>query len=149
MTASNSNVGAPASGAMPRVHRPFNRGNTMKKHSVHARLAAVVLVGLPLSGCGERRAAEQAVRETLKDPDSAKFGEFYYNKSNRAACLTVNAKNSMGGYTGDKQVLLSKGERGWEYLSEMDESPADCRKYFADETRSFNEIQAALDNESY
>ncbi|MBK0000287.1 hypothetical protein [Erwinia sp. S38] len=54
---------------------------------------------------------EEAIREQLKDPDSAKFssftnprkevmvenGSFVYGYS---TCLYVNAKNSYGGYTG-------------------------------------------------
>jgi hypothetical protein len=69
----------------------------------------------------------------LKDPDSAKFGEFYYNKSTGRACLTTNAKNSMGGYTGNKQVYLTKDGEGWRYVMEIEEAHEDCRASFADE----------------
>jgi hypothetical protein len=42
--------------------------------------------------------AQNAVRKSLKDPDSAKFGKFSKATDDKA-CLNVNAKNSMGGYT--------------------------------------------------
>lgn len=87
-------------------------------------LAALAMLG----GCGEEKAAQQAVLEVLKDPDSAKFGEFYYNSDTKKACLSVNAKNSMGGYTGEKQVLLVNGEMGWQYVYENDLSPESCKE---------------------
>jgi len=67
-----------------------------------------------LSACDNNRSeAEEAVRSKLKDPDSAKFGEFSYNAETQKACLTVNAKNSMGGYTGDQQAFLNKSDGKW------------------------------------
>jgi len=75
----------------------------------------LVTVGLSLllSACGGAESdAKKAVLEALKDPDSAKFGEFT-QVDEAHACLTVNARNSMGGYTGDQQALLTKDENGW------------------------------------
>jgi hypothetical protein len=51
--------------------------------------------------------AQQAVREIMKDPDSARFGEMTY-KDNNNICLTVNGKNSMGGYTGDQEAYIER-----------------------------------------
>lgn len=65
-----------------------------------------------LAGCGEEPGARKAVLAHLKDPDSAKFGEFSLAGKN-GACLTVNAKNSMGGYTGDQQAALCKLAGKW------------------------------------
>lgn len=55
----------------------------------------------------QRAAIENAVKVTLKDPDSARFSRFKARKAfmpgNRVAiqaCGFVNAKNSFGGYTG-------------------------------------------------
>lgn len=60
---------------------------------------------------------ESAVRETLKDPDSAQFkwnGSFRYGWYRRPfgkkhegwiTCGTINAKNSYGGYTGRQAVI--------------------------------------------
>lgn len=51
--------------------------------------------------------AKKAVLKKLKDPDSAKFGQFTLIK-NTVACLTVNAKNAMGGYSGNREATLMK-----------------------------------------
>ena len=68
-----------------------------------------------LSACGflggEEGQAKKAVRAVLKDPDSAKFGAFTKFDQNEA-CLTVNAKNSLGGYTGDQMIYLKKDHDG-------------------------------------
>lgn len=69
---------------------------------------------LLLAACGGNEAeAQKAVLAGLKDPDSAKFGKFTLVSEN-LACLTVNAKNSMGGYTGDKEAFLKKVGGKWE-----------------------------------
>ena len=88
-------------------------------------------IPLALAGCGGRSGAEDAVRAVLKDPDSAKFGEFYHNSDTGKACLTTNAKNSMGGYTGDKQVHLIKDKDGWQLDGEAEESLEECRTGYA------------------
>jgi hypothetical protein len=85
-----------------------------------------------LSACSGRSGAEDAVRRSLKDPDSAKFGTFYSNSKTGYACLTTNAKNSMGGYTGDKQVHLKHDKDGWTYMNDAEESESDCKELFAD-----------------
>ena len=72
-----------------------------------------VCISLALVACGGAESeAKKAVLERLKDPDSAKFGKFT-NIKDKAACLTVNARNSLGGYTGDQQAMLLKVEKGW------------------------------------
>ena len=54
---------------------------------------AVLAVGcLILQGCGgAENDAQQAVRDKLRDPDSAKFGAFS-EANERLACLTVIPK---------------------------------------------------------
>ena len=47
----------------------------------------------------EQAAIQVAIKNTLKDPDSARF-EFL-----NAKCGTVNAKNSFGGYAGAKRFV--------------------------------------------
>lgn len=82
----------------------------MKKIGIAAAIAGCLL----LAGCGGSEAeAKKAVLANLIDPDSAKFGKFTQVGEDRA-CMTVNAKNSMGGYTGDKQALLKKVDGKWE-----------------------------------
>lgn len=78
-------------------------------------ITAAILGCLLLAGCGgSEREAKKAVLENLKDPDSAKFGKFS-QVGESLACLTVNAKNSMGGYAGDKQAFLKKIDGKWEF----------------------------------
>lgn len=60
--------------------------------------------------------AKKAVISNLKDPDSAKFGKFTL-VDNRGACLTVNARNAFGGYTGDQQATLIKTKGEWDVVA--------------------------------
>lgn len=88
-----------------------------------------------LSSCSpfdrNRNEAEAIVRAQLMDPESARFGSFYFNERTRKACLTVNAKNSMGGYTGDQQAYVDLGNKGQPaFFNDM--SVAICREAFAD-----------------
>lgn len=86
-----------------------------------------------LSACDRNRSgAEEAVRSVLKDPDSAKFGEFYYNEKTQKGCLAVNAKNSMGGYTGEQQAYVEKADKGWENFGIGDLPLSSCREIHAD-----------------
>lgn len=89
-------------------------------------IAAAIACCLLLAGCGGSEAeAKKAVLANLKDPDSAKFGKFTQVGEERA-CMTVNAKNSMGGYTGDKQAFLKKVGGKWEFYFTQDISHDMC-----------------------
>jgi hypothetical protein len=70
-------------------------------------------------------AAQQAVRERAKDPDSVKFGRVVKIGDKGGGCIEYNAKNSFGGYTGMKTdslyplspselILLGVDFSGWE-----------------------------------
>lgn len=99
---------------------------------LHYILAACAIC-LALSGCdSNKNGAEAAVLEDLKDPDSARFGEFYFNDETKKGCLTVNAKNSMGGYTGDEQAFIVKEDNKWRSFFADVADPAFCREYHAD-----------------
>jgi len=54
-----------------------------------------------------------SVKNSLKDPDSAKFYGIYAtqkpNQTKPSICGYVNAKNSYGGYTGKKPFLATPG----------------------------------------
>lgn len=53
-------------------------------------------------------AIEEGLRRSLKDPDSAKFGNMQAAKMSNGiigVCGLVNAKNSFGGYTGMKPYI--------------------------------------------
>lgn len=59
---------------------------------------------------------ESLVKDTLKDPDSAKFDSFFrdFGENSGYVCGYVNAKNSYGAYTGKNHImcgLRSKMER--------------------------------------
>ncbi len=68
------------------------------------KIILAALTAVALVACGAPRdereiKAEAWVKSVLKDPDSAKFsGQHGY-------CGYVNAKNSFGGYTGDKRFV--------------------------------------------
>ncbi len=98
------------------------------------RLLAVLATVATLTACtSDRSGAEDEVRRNLKDPESAKFGDFYFNPTTKKACLVVNAKNAMGGYTGDGVILLRKTGDGWQYVSDNDTDFDSCKKFMADE----------------
>lgn len=83
-------------------------------------------LSLLLSACsGAEAEAKKAVLDRLKDPDSAKFGEFT-QVNERKACLTVNARNSMGGYTGDQQAVLMKYGEKWLAVAIVEVSHENC-----------------------
>ena len=85
--------------------------------------------GLIVAACGDESAAQKAVRASLKDPDSAKFGKSTFVKGAKGAsyaCLTVNSKTSMGGYAGDEQALLIKSKDEWKVLGIQDFSHERC-----------------------
>ncbi len=73
-----------------------------------------------------------AVLDGLKDADSAKFGRITVIDGGKGACVTVNAKNSAGGYNGFQQAILSNlsmtnmGMSGWLLVGIMDVSHELC-----------------------
>ncbi|HEX8382452.1 MAG TPA: hypothetical protein VF592_03655 [Sphingomonas sp.] len=54
--------------------------------------------------------AEKAVKDLLRDPNSAEFGKHLYDVSTGTVCGEVNAKNGFGGYTGRKLFIYQNGE---------------------------------------
>lgn len=93
------------------------------------KLSISFLILALLSACGGVESeAKKAVLKELKDPDSAKFGNFV-QIGDSYACLTVNAKNSLGGYTGDQQALLEKSDGKWIAFSITDVSQDFCVNY--------------------
>ena len=98
------------------------------------RYTISLALALALTGCGGfQKGAEDAVRKSLKDPDSAQFGNFYFNKKTQKGCLTVNAKNSMGGYTGDQQAYVRHTDAGWTEQGIADIPLDSCKEIYADE----------------
>ncbi len=89
-------------------------------------IAFVVLIFL--GGCGgDAGEIKKVTLQNLKDPESAKFGEVKII-NNRLACLTVNAKNSMGGFSGNQQAFLRKEGGKWEFYFIEDFSQDMCEE---------------------
>lgn len=97
------------------------------------KLFVLLPLVLMLAACGEESNVKKAVRATLIDPDSGIYGEFNLIGKD-AACITVNAKNTFGGYTGDKELFLKKVNGTWIVGSTKEVSHLTCIK----------EAQAAL-----
>ena len=53
-----------------------------------------------------RAAAEDGVRNALKDPDSAKFRQVGVYRAQKLVCGQVNSKNSFGGYSGFQDFVI-------------------------------------------
>lgn len=92
-------------------------------------LALLIITTAGLSACsGEKAAAQKAVASNLKDPESAKFGEFT-RLGKDFVCLGVNAKNSMGGYTGEQQAILVEKSGEWHVVTIQKISHQDCIEF--------------------
>jgi len=57
------------------------------------RKFSIIATALILAACGQESAIQKSVRGSLKDPESAKFGESTV-LDNKFACMTVNAKTA-------------------------------------------------------
>lgn len=88
--------------------------------------ATICFCTLLLAACGNESAAKKVVLAELKDPDSAKFGDF--SKHGDVACLTVNARNAMGGYVGNQEASLQKVDGVWQVLGIIEISHDSCVK---------------------
>lgn len=103
----------------------------------------IISLSLILSACSNSGESEikSAVRNTLKDPSSAQFGELAIftapdpekEPDLGGACIVVNARNAMGGYSGDKiAILLKHPDTGgvWE-VSKIEDIPFEgCKSIF-------------------
>jgi len=70
-----------------------------------------VIWTLDSATASEKEKAKNMVIGQLKDPESARFGEIWAlqgSNGERAVCGYVNARNSYGGYTGEKMFTLSE-----------------------------------------
>ena len=74
----------------------------LKVFDANAATASDVATPAPISAT-EKKAIQEAIRASLKDPESAKFGAMNTGKfsdGNLSVCGWVTGKNSYGGYTG-------------------------------------------------
>lgn len=77
------------------------------------KIAIFVLFSLALYGCNEESKVQDAVRNNLKDPDSAKFERLFVSKDGTRACVNWNAKNGFGGYGGWSTAELMHDADAW------------------------------------
>ncbi len=85
-----------------------------------AIVAAAVIYAASGGQTGDAAPYEQAVREKLRDPDSAKFRNVSGDKIDGQWCGEVNAKNGMGGYAGWQRFSAMRTVSG-DWLVSMDE----------------------------
>ncbi len=82
-----------------------------KSNNTSAILISVVIACLAAAGATGYFwfipiwSAEAAVRQTLRDPDSAKFSDVSIRDG--AVCGAVNAKNAYGGYVGTRRFVFA------------------------------------------
>ena len=99
------------------------------------KVLALALIAITIAGCDNQLFGTQeptrgeilqaVVRASLKDPDSAKFGNVMFVNDSKA-CVGVNAKNSLGGYTGEQQAMLIESEGRWQVIEISDISQRQC-----------------------
>lgn len=96
------------------------------------RYFGVAFSTLALVGCGPEREIKKAVEESLIDPESVRYGDIIVytdDEGEEQACAMVNARNRMGGYTGEQMVNLYKSDEGdWVSLGQGMEG-MDCASY--------------------
>ncbi|KQT42519.1 MULTISPECIES: hypothetical protein [unclassified Methylophilus] len=98
-----------------------------------------MLTALFLSGCSQKSAVEEVVQNHLKDPTSAIFKDYVASDGNQYACISWNAKNSFGGYTGWDVAFLKKENGVW-IVESMKHAP--CSK---EDLNSFEEIDNTME----
>lgn len=78
-------------------------------------LVGLSVILVVLTGCGDSDVGriEAAVKARLVDPDSVKFGSVTFSPKGESACIEYNAKNRMGGYSGQTIASLIYGADGW------------------------------------
>lgn len=72
---------------------------------------------LLLTGCSEQASVKEAVQYHLKEPSSAEFKDYVASDGNQYACISWNARNSFGGYTGWEVAYLEKMGGEWRVRS--------------------------------
>jgi hypothetical protein len=79
------------------------------------KCACIVGAVMLLVACGDKdvEAIKKEVKSNLIDPDSVKFGATAFWPKGDEACIEYNAKNRMGGYSGQKIALLKMRDGIW------------------------------------
>jgi hypothetical protein len=88
-------------------------------------LLVLVPIVLTLAACGDGSKIKEAVRQSLKDSGSAKFGDTIISSDAKRACILWNAKNSFGGYSDWSFAELKNIESKWKIIK-MEGSQLNC-----------------------
>ena len=122
------------------------RGSS-RQNSARFLVSLTFLVGILLQSTSVYAQVEDAVRDRLKDPESARFTDVR-RFPNGNACGWVNAKNSFGGYVGRKPfavvggaVLLEGGSI--EYMCDLAANPEKAKERAEAQRRAAKEAAAA------
>ena len=102
-------------------------------------VAGIILLAVTVSAqtAGEpsleefRAVYEPAIKEELKDPDSAKFDwPYHFSRESNGflTCGYLNAKNSYGGYSGKTPVVAVYSYGAKPYFNILDDT-AECPEY--------------------
>jgi hypothetical protein len=112
----------------------FEEKTTMRAHrrglaaASCLALATGALAPAPSWAQANGAGIRSALRQELIDPDSAKFGKLTMVGKDKA-CLTVNSKNRMGGYTGNQQAYMYTEKGKWRVALVAPDSVEDCVAY--------------------
>lgn len=89
----------------------------------------IITVAALISGCGNNTESliTDAIKNRLKDPQSAQFKDIKLSKSGNRACIIWNAKNSMGGYGEWNIASLKLNNDKWEVV-DMATYSSDCNE---------------------
>lgn len=79
---------------------------------------------------GERQQITQAIKESLIDPESARFGDVLV-LPNKYACVAVNSRNRFGGYTGFQMAFAVVMEGSWQFVLTQDVTFEKCMSVLA------------------
>lgn len=83
-----------------------------RKQWLIAGALSLVLLVVACPG-GDKSAIKGAVKEGLKDPGSAEFGDMVFSENGQRACIQWNAKNGFGGYGEGSTAELEKQQGSW------------------------------------
>jgi hypothetical protein len=123
----------------------FERCSMKFQHLFVVAVTAIILSGCAtpppqppasLSALSSEQQAQFAstIRAVLKDPDSARFGDMVIVDNGYGACVEVNSKNSMGGYSGFQQAVLVHSETfGWSVATIKDSTRDICIRVLHDQ----------------
>ena len=93
-----------------------------------------------LAGCGEGSKIEKVISQRLKDPNSVQFKDMFVSSDGKRACITWNAKNSMGGYGEWDVAVLNKANSEWEVETMEGGSSDQCTQNSLDIRDNFDRV---------